>query len=84
MPTWRYTVDLKGVWRNEEMTFEERRDEIVRRLRESRWFKSHEEGSWLHSIVEELADTESIPDFDRVFNAIYDEADADRAWIATF
>lgn len=86
MPTnhWRYRVDLKDVWRDNDRSFEGRRDEIVRRLKESGWYKAREEGSWLHTLVEELSEAYDTPYFDHVFNGIYDEADADCCWIATF
>lgn len=83
MPTWRYTVDLKDVWRNEGLTFEERRTEIARRIRASRWA---EESPWtvFHNLVDELAEVGSVEEFDQVWDEIYDYADMDRCWIATF
>lgn len=83
MPTWIYKLDLKDVFGNEDMTFEERRDEIVKRLRESAWYKSHREGAWFHSLIEELSETEDVQYFDCVWENVYDQADFDRAWIAT-
>ncbi len=83
MPTWTYEVDLSTVFHNETMTFEERRDATVRIIRTSRWFKDSDEHGDLASAVEELADTTGIGEFDMVFSAVYDEADADRAWIKT-
>lgn len=80
---WRYRVELGHVFRNEEMTFEERRDEIVRGIRESPWFNSHSEGSWLHSLTEELSEVVDEPYFNHVWNCIYDQADIDRCWIET-
>lgn len=38
----------------------------------------------LHMTIEELADTDTVEYFDLVFDAIYDAADIDRAWIKTF
>jgi len=34
--------------------------------------------------VDELADAETGDDFDAPWDALYDEADLDRVWIATF
>lgn len=82
VPTWTYTINIADVWKNPEMTFEERRDAIVRRLRASRWLRDRGEYSDIHDAVEELADVGSAAKFDEVWSYIYDEADADRAWIA--
>lgn len=81
---WRYTVNLKSVFHNNDMTFEEKRDAIVRTLRKSSWLASKDEAvDNLAMLVDELADTADPDDFDAVWNAIYDEADGDRVWIAT-
>lgn len=86
MPVWLDRIELGDVWRNEEMTFEQRRDVVVSRLRESDWFKCYEEAGEgeLLSVVEELADAVDFEDFNYPWNYIYDIADADRVWIATF
>ncbi|MEV1109967.1 hypothetical protein AB0I95_15125 [Micromonospora sp. NPDC049751] len=78
---WKHRINLIGVWKNPDLGFEQRRDEIVRRLRASAWFRQAEEGGWLHQIVEELADSQSPDEFDGPWSAIYDEADADKVWI---
>lgn len=83
-PVWDYHINLSDVFHNEAMSFEERRDAIVARLRASRWFTDAEEGGELHQYVEELADTVDGDDFDCPMDAIYDLADTDRVWIATF
>jgi hypothetical protein len=84
MPQWIYNIDLKGVFHNEELTFEERRDAIVRILRKSRWVK-RKDGAVDHlpALIDELADTTNVDEFDSVWGAVYNEADTDRAWIAT-
>lgn len=82
MPSWTYTVDLSAVFHNDEMTFEQRRDAVVRTIRASRWYKTREVNDLFH-FVDELADTTDVNEFDSVWAAIYDEANADRAWIKT-
>ncbi len=80
--TWLLTINLRDVFRNEDMTFEERRDAIVARIRASGWIT---EDDWsLDNLVEELGDVETTDEFDAVWDEIYNEADADRVWIATF
>lgn len=84
---WKYKLSVADVFHNEDMTFEEIRDVVVRRIRGSAWFKGCVKQSMfseLEDAVEELADTESTEEFDAVWGFIYDIADADRCWIATF
>jgi hypothetical protein len=80
-PIWTYKVILKDIFHNDDLTFEQRRDAIVRRLRKSPWAKDN---YTLSEYLDELADAEDADDFDYVWDAIYDEADRDRVWIATF
>lgn len=83
MTNWKYTINLKDVFHNDELTFIESRDAIVKRLRQSAWFKGKDEFDDLPQLVEELADTASEVEFDEVWDAIYNEADADKVWITT-
>ncbi len=81
LPIWDRRINLAGVFRNENLTFEERRDAIVRKIRASGWVTDE---SWsLDNLVEELGDTENVDEFDAVWDAIYDQADIDRVWIET-
>jgi hypothetical protein len=85
MPAWDYRIDLRPVFRSEELTFEQRRDAIVDRLRTSSWVRDREDaGADLSTLVDELAEAADTDAFDRLWDDLYDEADADRAWIATF
>jgi hypothetical protein len=82
-PVWDRKIRLADVWRNEAMTFEQRRDAIVARLRASAWFKGYDEYDELPQSVEEMADAETKAAFNDVMDEIYDIADADRVWIET-
>ena len=82
-PMWEHKISVADVFHNEAMTFPEIRDAVVERLRASAWFKSKDEFDDLPMLVEDLSDAETAGDFDSAWSAIYDEADADRAWIAT-
>lgn len=81
--TWKRTLNLAAVFHNEELTFGQRRDRITARLRASAWYKSKEVGDELRVLVADLDDALDEAQFDRVWGAIYDEADADRVWIKT-
>ena len=78
-PMWSLTIRLGDVFRNAELSFPERRDAIVRRIRRTRWAQD----SRVAELLEELADTSDPDDFDGVWDELYDEADYDRVWIDT-
>lgn len=85
MPRWFETINLSEVWDKDRFnTFEDHRDAIVSKLKESFWYKASDEAcedlAWL---VDELGDVENYSDFNFVFNRIYDVADEDRVWIDT-
>jgi hypothetical protein len=86
-PVWEHTINLAGVFHNEDLTFEERRDRIVDVIRASTWYKNRVEGTnvfdVLYELVDELADTTTGDEFNVVWDAVYDEADYDRVWIKT-
>lgn len=83
LPMWDRKISVAGVFHNDAMTFPERRDAIVRRLRASTWFKSKNECDDLPMFVEELSAAQNVDDFNSAWDAIYDEADYDRVWITT-
>jgi len=83
LPSWKHTLDLRDVFHSDVLSFEDRRDIIVGRIRASSWFKEYREYDDLQMAVEELADTDEVEWFDAVWDAIYDIADADRMWIST-
>lgn len=87
LPVWAHTINLKGVFHNETLTFKQRRDQIVGILRASDWL-TDTTGSLFHlwdlnELVDDLAATTTLDEFDVVWDAIYDEADDDRVWIKT-
>lgn len=78
---WKHKVDLSDVWADESLTFEQRRDAIVRRLRAGAWTRYDLEGT-LDCLLDELAEAENEDDFNAVWAWVYDWADADkRLWI---
>jgi hypothetical protein len=82
LPVWDRKIDLKGILHNDELTFEQRRDEVARRLRASGWLENRDDRlTWY---VSELAGAVDATNFDLWFSGIYDIADEERVWIATF
>jgi len=92
MPKWKHQVNVKASFHNDDMTFTQRRDAICKTFRKAPfWPKDHEEleradaETWrIWELVDELADTEGEDEFDWVWDEIYDWADRNRVWIATF
>ena len=82
-PSWAHKINLRGVFHNDELTFEQKRDAIVRRIRATTWFKQYDEFDDLPQFVEELADAEDNASFNSLWSDLYDMADADRVWIET-
>jgi hypothetical protein len=81
MPRWKHHLRLKDVFYNEDLTFEQRRDEIVRRIRAARWFV--EDADYATTLLEQLEFARDEAEFDGWWNEFYDYADAERVWIET-
>jgi hypothetical protein len=81
---WTYEVDVSGPWRDEMLTFEERRNAIIAILRKHPWINQDNWHGWdLQDLVEELTTADTEDDFNEIWDALYDEADYDRVWINT-
>ena len=78
MNSWRARLNLVDVFHDENRSFEERRDEIVKRMR-----KLPNLDEWQVEITDNLADAPDIPTFDSWWDAFYDWADDNRVWVAT-
>lgn len=91
-PSWAYRLNVASLFKahrrdDNPSTFEQFRDDIVNALRMSSWVKSilkNDEFARLGELVEELSDCDDPDDFNYIWSEIYDEADYDRCWIATF
>jgi hypothetical protein len=83
LPVWDKQIDLRGVFHNDSMSFEERRDAVVRRLRASVWLAGRDEFDRLVEIVDNLAAAEDTAEFAGWWDELYDDADCDRVWITT-
>lgn len=80
LPIWDGKFDVSDVFHNAELSFEQRRDAITSRLAASAWSR---QSRTVEDLADELADVETVEEFGAVWDAIYDEADADRVWIET-
>ena len=80
---WSHTIDVSDVFRNNNITFGEKRDRIARILRRSDWFEHEGEWSDLHEVVDNISDAEDREVFDSWWDELYDLADYARVWIRT-
>ncbi len=84
MAHWQYVIRLGDVFRNEGMTFEQRRDAIVDRLCGSDWYQAYADADdpTLWELVNELSYAEDFDEFNDTWSSIYDLADdGHQAWI---
>ncbi|MCA1840159.1 MAG: hypothetical protein ABR585_12805 [Gemmatimonadaceae bacterium] len=81
MPVWFETISFKDIWHDDSKSFLERRDAIVVRFKQSKWYETSNEVTWL---VEDLLLAKTPNEFNYYMMFVYDEADVDRVWIETF
>ncbi len=82
MPNWSYKLDLKDVFHSEVLSFEEIRDETVRRIESSPFWD--EGDSDLTSAVVGLRWSEDAGTFNERWDDFYDWADSARVWVETW
>jgi hypothetical protein len=85
LPIWDRKLDLSAVFHNTDMTFEERRDAIVRTIKANPWYKNRDTAGFdeFGDNIEYLAGAEDVAEFDEYWDFVYDQADGDRVWIQT-
>lgn len=83
MANWRLTVNLADIW-EVDMPFKHKRDVITKRIHSSGWMNDSLHPDELLELVSDLAVAQSHGEFNAIWNFIYDIADADGVWIATF
>lgn len=83
MATWNFAVDLADVYADHDRPFEQRRDEIVRRIRAADFYDPQD--IVLRSLVADVADTVSFADFNRHFDYLRMWGDQEhvRVWFET-
>jgi hypothetical protein len=81
MPAWKHTLDLKDIFHSEAHSFANRRDIIVKRIKNAPFW---EDGGYdLLEIAEELSDAPDAEAFDHWWNDFYDWCDTNRVWVET-
>lgn len=85
LPVWDMTIRLGDLAHNKDMTFEDRRDATVKRIRDSGWVERAEPindanpefgGGPLDRVLEELAEAYDPEEFAELWDDICDRADA--------
>lgn len=90
MSNWKYKIDVVDLWEKypEEISFEEFKEELMPILSEAATDLSYifqdEETMKLEDIIREIEDSEDEDEFDYAWQNLYDWADENRVWIATF
>jgi hypothetical protein len=82
MAIWVDQINLADVFHSRALTFKQRRNIVVERIKASDWYRWN--GADFRRTIAKLAKTRTPEAFDVVWNAVYDYADVDRVWIATF
>lgn len=86
-PMWDELIDLTDLWAQfddgDDASFVEVRDQVVARLRASRWVSSSDEDSPLRDLVDELAYSDTVDEFDDNLDDLYDLADVARVVLQT-
>lgn len=84
MAEWRKRIDVSVTFNDDDLDIKEKAASIAAQLTNSGWLNLRDEEDDRDNLVwlfEELGDSEDEREFDAVWNAIYDEADADRVWL---
>lgn len=76
---WDHTFHIADIWKNDELTFEQRRDAITKRMRRQPWFEVFEEDC---GIISDLEAAEDPDDWDEWWDQFYDWCDdGKRVWV---
>jgi hypothetical protein len=76
MPTWRHTLKLADIFHDDATPFEQKRDEIVRRIKAAEFYSP--DNFKPSDVMEGLEQAEDIDDFDDAWADFYDYADRER------
>lgn len=85
LPVWAHRIDVSDVFHSDTLTFTQRRDATVKRLKASPWYTTADpiEFDGVHDVVNELGNAEDAEEFDGWWGDLYDLADTDRVYIRT-
>lgn len=84
MAHWNMTINLKDAFSERDMSFQDRKSIVVERITNSGWLDNSLDGETLRDLVMYLSESSDTSEFDYWWNQVYDIADVDRIWLATF
>jgi hypothetical protein len=85
MAVWLETIDVAEEWEKfQERGYQESVKLIVDKIKRSRWRDITASQFLLDDLIEELEESLNLPEFNSVWNELYNLADLDRVWISTF
>lgn len=85
MPHWNISINVKDEWEHfQERGYAKSRDLIVEKIKKSRWRDISASQIRLDDLIEELEESLNVHEFNSIWNELYDLADLDRVWLATF
>lgn len=84
-PVWEREISVADLFHNDRLTFEQRRDAIANRLKDSPWYTSADKAEFdgVYDTVHELANAEDAEEFNGWWDELYVLADIDRVYIKT-
>lgn len=85
---WGYKLEVGDLFQDDDMPFLAKRDGVVARIKAAPFYMDEpgddHDAEELYWIVDEMADTEDVDQFDSVWDAFYDWCDWDkRVWVET-
>lgn len=90
MVIWEYTLDVRDIWRDHTRAFEDCRDEVVSRIRNSPFWRDAARGllttggsDLIEVIVTNLEGAEDYDEFNMAWDEFYDVADNIGIWVKT-
>ena len=85
LPAWERTISVAHLFHNDRLTFEQRRDAIVKLLKANPWYTRADKAEFdgVYDVVNEIGNAEDQTEFDGWWDELYDLADIDRVCIKT-
>lgn len=82
MTDWRCTLNVRDVFHNDSVPFEQMRDTVAARIKKLPAYVDDNDFSIL-DVVEGLASAEDVAEFDEWWSEFYDWADRELVWVRT-
>lgn len=79
----RNEIDLRSVFHDTDRSFDERRNEIIRRIRASEWLTGSPYADVLSNLLDDLACAEDPATFDPTWDEVCDLAEIDHVLVRT-